>query len=197
MEVTVRSITANQEVVDRCRVTVWKDSLGHDPSEKFMNNIYFSEHSPIRDKMFVIELRSIPYWVSVHLVRHSQGVTPYVTSQRDDRHDNPIPREQLRQGELVNMDMTLNAQAMINISRKRLCRMASKETRDVWIAVIEKLKEVDPQLAKNCVCNCVYRGGICPEGKNSCRYNQTDMFKRELLTYLDEHENAYYSGSIK
>ena len=197
MEVKIRAITSNQEVVDRCRVTVWKDSLGHEPSKTFMNNIYFSEHSPIRDKMFVIELRGIPYWLSVHLVRHSQGVTPYVSSQRDDRHDNPIPREQLPQGELVNMDMTLNAQAMINISRKRLCRMASKETREVWEQVIKELYKIDEELAKNCVPNCVYRGGICPEGKNGCKFNQTEVFKQELIGYLFGHsDNTYYKGDL-
>lgn len=197
MQVNVRAITTNQEVVDRCRVTVWKDSLGHNPSDKFMDDIYFSEHSPIRDKIFVVSLRDIPYWISVHLVRHSEGVTPYVSSQRDDRHNNAIPREEMPQGALVNMDMTVNAQAMINISRKRLCRMASKETMEIWKQVVKELEKVDEELAKNCVPNCVYRGGICPEGKNGCKYNQTECFKQELLGYLFGHsDNTYYKGGL-
>lgn len=196
-EVTVRAITSNQEVVDRCRTTVWKDSLGHEPSSQFMDNIYFSEHSPIRDKIFVIELRGVPSWVSVHLVRHSQGVTPYVSSQRDDRHSNDISRDQMPQGALVNMDMTLNAQAFINISRKRLCYMASKETRELWEKVVEELAKVDAELAKNCVPNCVYRGGICPEGKSGCKFNQSSKFKEELNKYLEGHsENTYYNKDI-
>jgi len=38
-----------QEVVDDCRVTVGKESLGHEPSSDFKRKILISEHSPIRD----------------------------------------------------------------------------------------------------------------------------------------------------
>ena len=37
-----------QEVVDDCRTTVGKDSLGKEPSKKFKREILISEHSPIR-----------------------------------------------------------------------------------------------------------------------------------------------------
>ena len=47
------------------------------------------------------------------------------------------------------MDMTCNAQAFINISRKRLCRCASPETRQAW-EIVNCLKEVDPTLAEKC-----------------------------------------------
>lgn len=193
MEIKVRAVTSNQEVVDRCRVTVWKDSLGKDPSEKFMDDIYFSEHSPIRDKWFVVELIGIPYWVSTHFVRHSVGYTPYVSTQRDDRINLGRPRDEVPQGNLVNMNITLNAQAFINVSRKRLCYMASKETREIWEEVIEKLSLVDKQLSKNCVKNCVYRGGICPEGKASCGYNKGKLFIKELKEYVEGHESCYYT----
>ena len=197
MEVRVRAITSNQEVVDRCRVTVWKQSLGHEPSDKFMDNIYFSEHSPIRDRMFVVEIKGVKSWVATHFVRHSIGVTPYVSSQRDDRHDNPISRDNMPQSALVNMDLTLNAQAMINVSRKRLCHMASNETREVWKEVIKQLSKIDKQLAKNCVPNCIYRGGICPEGKEGCKFNQSKKFKEMLRKYLEEHsDNTYYKGEL-
>lgn len=38
-----------REVVDDCRATVGKESLGHEPSEQFKRNILIAEHSPIRD----------------------------------------------------------------------------------------------------------------------------------------------------
>lgn len=38
-----------REVVDDCRATVGKESLGHEPSEKFKRNILIAEHSPIAD----------------------------------------------------------------------------------------------------------------------------------------------------
>ena len=62
------------------------------------------------------------------------------------------------QGTLVDMDIVLNAQSFIDVSRKRLCGMASYETREAWKKVIEALRKVDPNLADCCVPNCVYRG---------------------------------------
>ena len=37
-----------QEVVDDCRATVGKESLGKEPSSEFKRSILISEHSPIR-----------------------------------------------------------------------------------------------------------------------------------------------------
>lgn len=37
------------EVVDDCRSTVGKESLGHEPSSDFKRRILISEHSPIRN----------------------------------------------------------------------------------------------------------------------------------------------------
>ncbi len=38
-----------QEVVDDCRATVGKESLGKDPGTTFKRGILLAEHSPIRD----------------------------------------------------------------------------------------------------------------------------------------------------
>lgn len=162
VKVKVRAITENLEVMNACRVTVWKEALNKEPSEVFMDNIYKAEHSPIRDKWFVIEITDIPYWVSTHFVRHSIGYTPYVSTQREDRIEYEGVRGDRKQGELVNMRITLNAQAFINISRKRLCSQASPETQYVWRAVIANLHDIDKELSLNCVPECVYRG-FCPE----------------------------------
>ncbi len=80
------------------------------------------------------------------------------------------------------MDMMCNAQAFINISRKRLCSCASKETRESWKAVIAYLKEVDPILAEKCVPECVYRG-FCPEFDRCCGYVNTEAYKNRLEEY--------------
>jgi hypothetical protein len=166
LEITVRAITENKEVLNRCRVTVWKDGLEKEPSVQFMEDIYKSEHSPIRDKWFVIEIRGIRSWVATHFVRHSIGYTPYVSTQRDDRLEFEGDRDDRRQGELVNMDITLNAQAFINVSRKRYCGQAHPKAQVVWNNVCKELKKIDEPLFNNCVPECVYRG-FCPE-KNPC-----------------------------
>jgi thymidylate synthase ThyX len=64
------------------------------------------------------------------LVRHHEGCEKFVHSQREDKRVLGVPRDELPQGTLNDMDMTCNAQAFMNISRKRLCSRASKETRE-------------------------------------------------------------------
>ena len=162
MEITVRELTNNKEILNRCRVTVWKEGLEKEPSEKFMENIYKAEHSPIRDKMFNIQIRGVKSWLATHFVRHSVGYTPYVSTQRDDRLDYTGSRDDRKQGELVNMDITLNAQAFINVSKKRLCGQAHIEAQQLWNKVLEELKKIDKELYDNCVPECIYRG-FCPE----------------------------------
>jgi hypothetical protein len=72
-----------------------------------------------------------------------------------------------------------NAEAILNISNKRLCYKASPETRESILMLRDKMIDIDPDLAYNMVPNCVWRGGICPEPK-PCgnykirRFNGTD-----------------------
>lgn len=65
----------------------------------------------------------------MHFVRHHEGCEKFIHSQREDRRNLGIPRDELPQGSFNDMDMVANAQALINISRKRLCSCASPETR--------------------------------------------------------------------
>lgn len=185
LTINVRSLVEDEVIMNTARVTVWKDRLEKEPSENFMKNIYFSEHSPIYSKTFLIEIRGIKSWIATHFVRHHEGYTPYVSTQRDDRHISDIPRDDIPQGVLVNMDIVLNAQAFVNVSKKRLCNMAHPETKKVWQDVLLELKNVDYELYRCCVPNCVYRNGICPEGKNCCGYNKSNEFKKEIENYLE------------
>jgi hypothetical protein len=70
---------------------------------------------------------------------------------------------------------------MINISRKRLCNQASKETREAWLAVVNLIKDTQPELYKVCVPDCIYRGW-CFEYK-SCGYHKTPEFQKNLKEY--------------
>lgn len=79
--------------------------------------------------------------------------------------------------------MTCNAQAFINISRKRLCSCAHRETRDAWKQVLEYLKTIDPILVEKCVPECVYRG-FCPEVDRCCGYVNTDAYQKQRKEYL-------------
>lgn len=54
------------------------------PSDEWKRRILDAGHSPIRTLMFTVRME-IPYYVSVHFVRHKVGVEHYVRSQRNDR----------------------------------------------------------------------------------------------------------------
>lgn len=58
-----------------------------------------------------------------------------------------------------------NAEALINMSHKRLCKKASKETREIFQGIADEIEHYDPALYAHLVPQCIYRGGICPEPK--------------------------------
>lgn len=60
------------------------------------------------------------------------------------------------------MAFSANAQALINISRKRLCAKASPETRQAWTEIKKAIADVDPVMTEKMVPECVYRS-FCPE----------------------------------
>lgn len=169
-------------VVNAARRTVGKAPISKEPSNKFKRKVLLAEHSPIRLLEYDFTWEDIMQWVSTHLVRHHEGCEKFVHTQRTDRRASPIPREFLPQGSLNDMDMTCNAQAFINISRVRLCKCASPETRKAWEQVIEYLKTVDPILAEKCVPNCIYRG-FCPEFDRCCGYVNTTAYQERLKRY--------------
>ena len=145
-----------QAVKNAAMNTIGKEE-GRYPSSDWKRRILQAEHSPIRLVELTIRMHDIPYWVSVHLVRHNVGVVHFVSTQRTDRTGED--RGSKPQNALVDHTMRVNAQSLINISRRRLCKLASPETRQVWAAVVEAVRECEPELASCCVPDCVYRGG--------------------------------------
>ena len=173
-----------KRVLNAARRTVGKKPIDKEPSVEFKKEILLAEHSPIRLLEYDFTWEDIKQWITVHIARHHQGCEKFIHSQRTDRNEllEGLNRDDLRQGLLNDMDMTCNAQSFINISRKRLCKCASKETRQAWELVIEYLKEVDPILAEKCVPECVYRG-FCPEKKRCCGYVNTKAYQKRLIKY--------------
>ena len=167
------------EVVNRARTTVGKEELGKEPSDTFKRKILRAEHSPIRSLIFCFKITNLKSWIATHFVRHHVGVEKWVRTQRSDRTG--IDRDDLPQGAEVEMEIEANAQALINMSRKRLCSQASIETREVMEAIKKEVEKKDPIMAEVMVKECVYRG-YCPE-MWSCGYDKTDKFKEEVEKY--------------
>lgn len=107
-------------------------------------------HSPIRAVMYRVFVHDVKTWTTVHYVRHHVGFTPWVKSQREDGKHKSIPRDKKPQGELIDMMFDLNANALINIGKARLCLKASNETRELMsLLKIQMFKgdEYDQELA--------------------------------------------------
>lgn len=188
--ITKVRVKAEQEttwvrVANMARRTAGKKYLpeGKDISDEFKKKILLAEHSPIRMLEFCLTFEDIMQWVSVHLVRHHEGVEKFVHSQREDRRVLDIPRNELPQGALNDMSYVCNAQALISISRKRLCSCASQETREAWEKAKEAIKSIDTIVATKMVAECVYRG-FCPE-LNSCMYVKSKDYAKALADYRD------------
>ena len=180
----LEKVTSWKRVLNAARRTIGKKPVDKEPSNSWKAKLLLAEHSPIRLLEFDWTWGEIQQWVTTHLVRHHEGCEKFVHTQRVDR--NPelegLSRDELPQGLLNDMDMTANAQALINISRKRLCSCASKETREAWKQVKEAIREVDPIMADKMVPECIYRG-FCPEFINPCGYANTQKYQDDLANY--------------
>lgn len=166
-------------VKESARNTVGMDGEGQYPSPKWKKRILLAEHSPIRLIRATWRWKGLKYWVSVHMTRHKVGIEHWVSTQRSDRTG--IERDKLPQDQPVNHMCEADAQALINISRKRLCQQAAKETREAWREVRDAVREVDPVLASVMVPECVYRG-FCPELR-PCGYADTEAYQRAVEEY--------------
>jgi thymidylate synthase ThyX len=181
LEVSVMQSTAWNRALNAARRTVGKEPITKDPSSKWKLSMLLAEHSPIRLVEYDVVIKNIRQWVTTHLVRHKFGVEHFVHTQRVDRNNSIKNRDELPQGSLNDLQESMNTQALINISRKRLCNMASPETREAWRKVKEQIATVDPETAACMVPECVYRG-FCPE-PHSCGYARTAYYLEALKQY--------------
>ena len=153
MNITIRRLTTDDDIKRACAMTIRGSA-----DKVSMAALYRAEHSPIRCDIYWIELIGVQSFVSVHFTRHKIGVDHYVLSNRDDRGGVNADRDTP-----VNHGMIINAQALINMSRKRLCLKAHDATVMWWNAVRAAVREVNPTLAQFMVPECTYRGNVCHE----------------------------------
>jgi len=172
MDVVVKKITDIDLMLNACESTfVGKSNMT-------LDKIYKCQHSPIRTQIFWVELKDIPTFVSVHLVRHKIGVEHFVLSRREDRGGGP--NSQSNRLTPINHSMLINAESLINMSRKRLCGKASKETQEVMNLIKEGVSKCDEVLAKYMMPECHYRNMYCPELKPCGKYKvSTNLFKND------------------
>lgn len=154
------------EVKRRALVTIGKNNFSA-PDDNWKHKILEARHSPIRYLQFSFYME-IPYWVSVHLVRHVHA-QPYVRSQRNDRQSE-YDRNKAPQDAVVSMILDVNAEELMVIANKRLCRQASDETREVVSDMCIKVLEACPEFDGLLVPMCEYHGNSCHEINSCGRY---------------------------
>jgi hypothetical protein len=154
------------------------------PTNMLKLKMFCSEHSPIRGLQYRWIWHDQKYWIAMHIRTHHEGISQYISTQRNDLQE-VYDRDEAPQKAPVEHMCYANAQAILNISKARTCLNASKETRRSWALFLHALEEHEPQLARLCVPPCVYRNGICPEVFNHCGYNHTPKFLREVEEYRD------------
>lgn len=162
-EVQITDFDVNwKKIKSACMTTISKEAGDNEPSSAWKRKLLMCEHSPLRRGTISWKWPQIPYAISTHFARHHIGCEKFVGTERTDRTG--VDRETRSQMNYVPMEMDANIQALINISRKRLCTCADPTTRKYWQAVIDAIEELDPDIAWACVPECVRDGG-CPEYK--------------------------------
>lgn len=158
-------------VKNHCRTTMAKEFTENEPTEKFKKSMLIAEHSPIRLLEFDWTWK-MPYWVHAEWARHK--FEKFISSQRDDRVQNDIPRGQKPQDTEVTYDGYANMQNLIDAWRKRLCHQASDEAREYAESFKTELSQTHKLESDVLVPNCIYRGG-CPEF-GYCKYHNTGVW---------------------
>lgn len=200
--VEVEKVT-NRELAQRaCGATIDADS------NITLDRLYQCMHSPMRTQIFYVSLYDIPSYVAMHLVRHVT-IVPFVKSNRSDRRKKSDERLSLEIKTVddlidtarnipVRMDFICNAEAMLNMSYKRLCYKSSRDTRWVMNAIRTEVQRVDYDLAYRMVPQCIKKRN-CEELK-TCGYFEKFLNKRpelcskESLLDVNSFFKAYNQG---
>ena len=179
-----------RRVKNHCRTTDNKNFTENEATDKFKKLLLISEHSPIRLIEFDWSWRGIPYWVSTEWSRHK--FEKFISTQRDDRLKDEIPRGQKPQEAPVNFDGYANMQNIIDAWRKRMCTCATNEARELAEDFKYELHKTHPLEADVLVPNCMYRCG-CPEGFGNCSFFKKFVEKHKDVNMFDiqERYDAY------
>ena len=187
------------EIKNACRKTISMKDSNIEPSSKWKRDLLIAEHSPLRHSLITIDIEDVPFYVMGHIVRHSVGVTPYVSTSREDRTGRD--RSERSQTDLVSMRLDMNIQSLINISRKRLCNQADRQTQLLWLEVVKAIAEYDQDIAWACVpegirtCGCPEKFGNCSACENII--GTMDFESRMDITKRYDRYNKNRNGVLK
>lgn len=191
MKTTIKNFNVNWlDIKNACRQTVSMGDSKLEPTSEWKRKLLICRHSPLRIGSVLWKSEDVPFYVMGHIVRHNVGCTPFVSTSREDRTG--IPRNERKQTDFVNMQMTANIEALINISERRLCTCADPTTRKYWESVLEAIREYDEDVFWACVPQCI-RCGACVEPFSNCKFyeNFSKNLTPEQQTDIMARYDAY------
>lgn len=177
-----------KRVKNHCRTTVNKAFSEKDATPEFKKKLLISEHTPIRQIIFDWSWLKIPYWVAMEWARHK--FEKWITSQRDDRMVDDIPRGKKPQEAPVQYDGDANMQQLIDAFRKRLCYQATPEARGLAEDFKVTIRKTHPAESDVLVPNCIYRMG-CPE------FNECGFFRAFYIWAAKNYPDENWMGDIQ
>ena len=158
------------EVKRRALITCWKKPVNM-PDSVWKHKILEARHSPIRYLMYSFLIEGIPSYTATHFARHIHA-QPYISTLRNDRQrftdGDAAPRNTP-----VNMILDVNAEELMVMANKRLCRLASEKTRAVMREMCMEALVATPELCGLLVPMCKYHGGVCHE-MQPCKDNKKE-----------------------
>lgn len=131
------------------------------PSSLLRGNVLRARHSPCRLLHYTFRIEGIPSNIATHLCRHVHAL-PFVSSLRNDRQDR-MDGDSAPRNTPVDMLYQVNAEELQVIANKRLCNMASEQTREVVREMCALAEHATPELRGLLVPMCEYLGGRCVE----------------------------------
>jgi len=142
----------------RALITMYGKGLGNvtPPDFEWKHKILKARHSPIRYLRYSFMIEDIPSNTAVHLCRHIHS-QPYCSSLRNDRQD-VMDGDKAPRDTPINMIYDVNAEELMVIANKRLCYLASENTRKVVQKMcLEVLREA-PEFTGLLVPMCEWQG---------------------------------------
>lgn len=197
MKTIIKDFNVNWLAIkNACRQTVSMGDSKIEPTSEWKRKLLICRHSPLRIGTVLWKSEDVPFYVMGHMVRHNVGCTPFVSTSREDRTGKP--RDERKQTDLVDMKMVANIESILNISERRLCTCADKNTIKYWNTVLEAIREYDEDIYWACVPQCV-RCGSCVEPFSECTFY--DNFSKDLTleqqTNIMKRYDAYNKKRVK
>lgn len=146
----------------RALITIGKGLVTPDPPfSEWRHKILEARHSPIRYLVYSFLFIGIPSNIATHLARHVHA-QPYIQSLRNDRQ-NKMDGDAAPRNTPVNMILDTDAEELMVIANKRLCKLAAGKTQEYVREMCILAEKATPELKGLLVPMCEYHGGVCHE----------------------------------